>query len=123
LWQFSVQDLLNVLYGDSDGSTETSSISQALCLPVSAQELVENAESTHSLDSIECVRFFLVDCRPAEQYNAGHLPTAFHLDCNLVRYNIFYLTEIHSILFQINSSWHGGIKYDAELLLVTTILF
>lgn len=95
---------MNVLYGDSDGSTETSSISQALCLPVSAQELVENAESTHSLDSIECVRFFLVDCRPAEQYNAGHLPTAFHLDCNLVRYNIFYLTEIHSILFQINSS-------------------
>ena len=33
----------------------------------------------------DCVRFFVVDCRPAEQYNAGHLPTAFHLDANLVR--------------------------------------
>ncbi|XP_021923260.1 TBC1 domain family member 23 isoform X2 [Zootermopsis nevadensis] len=77
------KDLLNVLYGD-DESAETSSISQALCLPVSAGELVENAESTHSPDGIECVRFFLVDCRPAEQYNAGHLPTAFHLDCNLM---------------------------------------
>lgn len=30
------------------------------------------------------IRFFLVDCRPVEHYNAGHLPTAFHLDCNLM---------------------------------------
>lgn len=30
------------------------------------------------------VRYFVVDCRPAEQYNSGHLPTAFHLDANLV---------------------------------------
>jgi len=33
----------------------------------------------------EGVRFFVVDCRPAEQYNAGHLSTAFHLDSDLVR--------------------------------------
>lgn len=32
----------------------------------------------------EGVRFFVVDCRPAEQYNAGHLSTAFHLDSDLV---------------------------------------
>lgn len=25
-----------------------------------------------------------MDCRPAEQYNAGHLSTAFHLDSDLV---------------------------------------
>lgn len=31
------------------------------------------------------VRFFVVDCRPAEQYNSGHLSTAFHLDSDLVR--------------------------------------
>lgn len=30
------------------------------------------------------MRFFVVDCRPAEQYNAGHLSTAFHLDSDLV---------------------------------------
>ncbi|EDO29131.1 predicted protein [Nematostella vectensis] len=30
------------------------------------------------------VRFFVVDCRPADQYNNGHLPTAFHLDANLM---------------------------------------
>lgn len=33
------------------------------------------------------VRFFVVDCRPAEQYNSGHLSTAFHLDSDLVRAN------------------------------------
>ncbi|XP_075224896.1 TBC1 domain family member 23 [Lycorma delicatula] len=58
------------------------SLSQALCLPVSASELIENiALEDGPSDS---VRFFLVDCRPADQYNAGHLPTAFHLDCNLM---------------------------------------
>lgn len=60
---------------------ENALVSQALCLPVSARELVENASTETTADS---VRFFLVDCRPAEQYNAGHLPTAFHLDCNLM---------------------------------------
>lgn len=57
-------------------------ISQALCLPVSVNELIENIELEEC--SEDSVRFFLVDCRPADQYNAGHLPTAFHLDCNLV---------------------------------------
>lgn len=73
-------DLMQVLYnGRGD---ESSFVSQALCLPVSVHELVDNIamEST----SVDAVRFFLVDCRPVEQYNAGHLPTAFHLDCNLM---------------------------------------
>lgn len=53
-----------------------------MCLPVSVYELVEN--SSLELNTSDTVRFFLVDCRPAEQYNAGHLSTAFHLDCNLM---------------------------------------
>ncbi len=52
------------------------------CLPVSVYELVENS-SMESPNS-DSVRFFLVDCRPADQYNAGHLSTAFHLDSNLM---------------------------------------
>ncbi|GAB1300343.1 TBC1 domain family member 23 [Apodemus speciosus] len=40
-----------------------------------------------SLDYLEGVRFFVVDCRPAEQYNAGHLSTAFHLDSDLMLQN------------------------------------
>ncbi|XP_035721480.1 TBC1 domain family member 23-like [Vespa mandarinia] len=76
-------DLYPIMFGDN---YENKLISHALCLPVSAQELVENAIETSSVsnNSVESVRFFLVDCRPAEQYNAGHLPTAFHLDCNLM---------------------------------------
>lgn len=58
------------------------SISQALCLPVTVYELIDNISS--STTNMEGVRFFLVDCRPADQYNYGHLPTAFHLDSNLM---------------------------------------
>ena len=35
----------------------------------------------------EGVRFLLVDCRPADQYNAGHLATAFYLDTELMLSN------------------------------------
>lgn len=73
-------DLMQVLY---NGKGEDSAIvSQALCLPVSVHELVDNIASETT--NVDAVRFFLVDCRPVEQYNAGHLHTAFHLDCNLM---------------------------------------
>lgn len=76
------QDLYSIMFGEGG---DEKFISHALCLPVSAQELVENTvEAPIPNGSVDSVRFFLVDCRPAEQYNAGHLPTAFHLDCNLV---------------------------------------
>lgn len=87
-------------------SESTVLVSQALCLPVSVHELVENiAKESTSIDAVRYAflfkyyniilnwnlfflniifRFFLVDCRPVEHYNAGHLPTAFHLDCNLM---------------------------------------
>ncbi|KAK6640464.1 hypothetical protein RUM44_012158 [Polyplax serrata] len=85
------KELFDVLFGssnDSECSFLKQPLSQTLCLPVSTYELVENVPENEFFDtseeSIEKVRFFLVDCRPAEQYNAGHLPTAFHLDCNLM---------------------------------------
>lgn len=40
------------------------------------------------------VRFFVVDCRPAEQYNSGHLSTAFHLDSDLVRVILFFVLRL-----------------------------
>ncbi|KAK9308378.1 hypothetical protein QLX08_001562 [Tetragonisca angustula] len=77
------QDLYPIMFGDG---FDEKCISHVLCLPVSAQELVENSIESPSManTSVESVKFFLVDCRPAEQYNAGHLPTAFHLDCDLM---------------------------------------
>ncbi|KAL7295796.1 hypothetical protein TKK_0010846 [Trichogramma kaykai] len=76
-------DLYSIMFGEGG---DEKLITHALCLPVSAQELADNSVEPCSTSNslIESVRFFLVDCRPAEQYNAGHLPTAFHLDCNLM---------------------------------------
>jgi hypothetical protein len=61
-------------------------VSQALCLPVSVTELLQANQPTNS-----GVHYFVVDCRPAEQYNSGHLPTAFHLDANLVSFDVVIL--------------------------------
>uniref|UniRef100_A0A673BHF3 TBC1 domain family member 23 n=1 Tax=Sphaeramia orbicularis TaxID=375764 RepID=A0A673BHF3_9TELE len=61
---------------------EDTDLSQALCLPVSVPEILQ---ANHMQQ--DGVRFFVVDCRPAEQYNAGHLSTAFHLDSDLMLQN------------------------------------
>jgi hypothetical protein len=65
-------------------------LSQALCMPVTVQELLTSTLFARHVNEVggssERPRFFVVDCRPADQYNAGHLPTAFHLDADLVRY-------------------------------------
>lgn len=90
-------DYLKSLFG-SHYETETDCIvSQALCLPVSVYELVENA--TTDLAHPDAVRFFLVDCRPAEQYNVGHLSTAFHLDSNLMLQEpVAFATAVQGLL-------------------------
>uniref|UniRef100_H3CZ91 TBC1 domain family member 23 n=1 Tax=Tetraodon nigroviridis TaxID=99883 RepID=H3CZ91_TETNG len=59
---------------------EDTDLSQALCLPVSVPEILQANQQ-------DGVRFFVVDCRPAEQYNSGHLSTAFHLDSDLMLQN------------------------------------
>ncbi|XP_063222902.1 TBC1 domain family member 23 isoform X2 [Bacillus rossius redtenbacheri] len=94
------ENLCDVLFchGDSlEQEAESRSLSQALCLPVSAHELVENTAGAELVP--DSLRFFLVDCRPAEQYNAGHLPTAFHLDCNLMLQEpAAFLTAVQGLL-------------------------
>jgi len=51
-------------------------IKSLLCLPVNADEILAS--------ELVNFQFFVVDCRPAEQYNSGHLSRAFHLDCGLM---------------------------------------
>lgn len=75
-------ELLKSLFGTHTSQPDNVQISQALCLPVSVYELVE--VSSMDRPHPDSCKFFLVDCRPYEQYNAGHLSTAFHLDCNLM---------------------------------------
>ena len=70
-------EMLNQLFGQQTNVEEPVHVSQALCLPVSVYELIESVPGGS-------VRFFLVDCRPVDQFNNGHLPTAFHLDYNLM---------------------------------------
>lgn len=76
------EDVLEVLFSETGVDINSKLFSQALCLPVAINELIESA--TSDVVDGNSVKFFLVDCRPAEQYNAGHLSTAFHLDCNLM---------------------------------------
>lgn len=87
---FFLQRLQHTLFGDHC-TDKTSVLYQALCLPVLVEELITrqtNDESNCNViadeDENDRVRFFLIDCRSADQYNAGHPTTAFHLDCNLV---------------------------------------
>ncbi|XP_075901597.1 TBC1 domain family member 23 isoform X1 [Nelusetta ayraudi] len=61
---------------------EDMDLSQAMCLPVSVPEILQANQLQQ-----DGVRFFVVDCRPAEQYNSGHLSTAFHLDSDLMLQN------------------------------------
>ncbi|KAM3933300.1 TBC1 domain family member 23 isoform 2-T2 [Leptodactylus fuscus] len=60
---------------------DDSDLSQALCLAISVSEILQANQQEDG------VRFFVVDCRPAEQYNSGHLSTAFHLDSDLMLQN------------------------------------
>ncbi|KAL5107659.1 TBC1 domain family member 23 [Taenia crassiceps] len=62
---------------------------QALCrrLRQSPPHLETRMEMEMEEEEEDAVRFFLVDCRPAEQYNAGHLETAFYLDTELMLSN------------------------------------
>ncbi|KAL8598400.1 hypothetical protein ACOMHN_032677 [Nucella lapillus] len=78
-----------VLFGSTvlGGLAEGERCGLELCLPVSAEELVQTNQHTMVTEEEDSVRFFVVDCRPADQYNSGHLPTAFHLDANLMLQN------------------------------------
>ncbi|XP_061188960.1 TBC1 domain family member 23-like [Saccostrea echinata] len=80
------RDYQSPLFGNSmtPGEKEDDlQVSQALCLPVSVSELLQS----NSQAGGDGVRYFVVDCRPADQYNSGHLRTAFHLDANLMLQN------------------------------------
>lgn len=66
---------------------KASSIYQALCLPVSVDELLQANQLGLG------VRYFIIDCRPAEKYNMSHYATAFHLDANLMLENPTEFTQ------------------------------
>lgn len=54
----------------------TTDLAHALCLPVQPKDVIPRPE--------QGVKYFVIDCRSPDQYNSGHLSTAFHLDCSLM---------------------------------------
>jgi len=64
-------EMLNTLFGAQTNAEEPIIVSQALCLPVSVYELIENSSALEATEVGGAVRFFLVDCRPVEQYHWG----------------------------------------------------
>ncbi|XP_052258806.1 TBC1 domain family member 23-like isoform X2 [Dreissena polymorpha] len=82
------RDYEKPLFGSNLGTTRANEeintqLSQMLCLPVGASELLQ----INNMAGGDGVRYFVVDCRPADQYNSGHLQTAMHLDANLMLQN------------------------------------
>ncbi|KAM7543258.1 hypothetical protein Aperf_G00000008493 [Anoplocephala perfoliata] len=85
---------LPFLFGAPNPSTDGDRlVNGALALLVSVEEVLSAAQSSFRApltvggEAEEFVRFLLVDCRPADQYNAGHLATAFYLDTELMLSN------------------------------------
>ncbi|XP_035228316.1 TBC1 domain family member 23-like [Stegodyphus dumicola] len=70
----------SMIFDGRSNSKNSSLLSQALCLPVSASDLI----SRNNVRVNREIKYFVVDCRPANQYNSGHLSTAFHLDASLM---------------------------------------
>ncbi|KAM8875041.1 TBC1 domain family member 23 [Spinachia spinachia] len=89
---------------------EDTDLSQALCLPVSVPEILQANQLQQ-----DGVRFFVVDCRPAEQYNAGHLSTAFHLDSDLMLQNPSeFALSVKSLLEAQRNSLESGSVASGE---------
>ncbi|KAJ8034465.1 TBC1 domain family member 23 [Holothuria leucospilota] len=75
------RDYQAIFTNNIGGSTEPiEQLEMALCLQVNPAELFQAILQGTG----ENVSYFVVDCRPADQYNKSHLATAFHLDANLM---------------------------------------
>lgn len=84
-------------------TTQPLDLSHYLCLPIFPAEIfaLDTAQliSSPTPQTSSSLRYFLVDCRPAEQYNAGHLTKAFHLDCSLMlREPSSFTTAVQALL-------------------------
>ncbi|KAF2362321.1 Rab-GTPase-TBC domain [Trinorchestia longiramus] len=70
--------------GNSATVTGALPLQQALCLPVAPDELLASTSSSLYPPENSQVGFFVIDCRPVDQFINGHLPNAFHLDSTLM---------------------------------------
>ncbi|XP_034936635.1 TBC1 domain family member 23-like [Chelonus insularis] len=67
-----------------DDKKDENSLFDTICWSVTVEELVKSMEKTSILSAVsKNIRFFIIDCRSQEEFDAGHLPTAYFLDYNL----------------------------------------
>eukprot|EP00051_Salpingoeca_urceolata_P013465 m.169123 g.169123 ORF g.169123 m.169123 type:complete len:836 (+) comp17798_c2_seq3:203-2710(+) len=67
------------LFGNAQRASDADSATgpqHTLCLHVPVENAVRSRD--------EAFKYFVVDCRPLDQYDAGHLPQAWHLDALLM---------------------------------------
>lgn len=90
------------LSGSKESSKVEKELAQSLCFQVAVPDILLSAQPDFSTDEqseSSQVRFFLVDCRSPDHYNAGHLNTAFHLDATLMlREPTEFATAIDALL-------------------------
>jgi len=111
----SIREFQSLLFQASQDNIQYSKLRQIedlssfLCLPVSVEELLG------SFDSGSLTKYFVVDCRPPEQYNNGHFVTAFHLDCSLVSNPILEYFSTHKCLVSILFCFNIALKASGNI--------
>jgi hypothetical protein len=69
----------------SPDSPEYTTLLGLPCLGVSADEILRHCYGDDLKGKNDSrIKFFILDCRPLAQYEAGHLPCAYHLDPDLL---------------------------------------
>lgn len=91
------------LFGHVIPKTSFGQLSQTFCLPVGLTELLASLRRRLKPSSEACeVGYFVVDCRPVEQFRAGHLCTAHHLDAQLMLQNVARFESLVSALLEMH---------------------
>lgn len=68
------------------------------CLPVSAREIVDHCYDVQSGDKKKSlIKYFIIDCRPIDHYENGHLPYAYHLNPNLLQHPEVLASQVQSL--------------------------
>ena len=98
------------LFGPGKPTAMHGPLSQALCLPVGLTELLQSVRRSQDADD-DSVGYFLVDCRPVEQFNSGHLLGAHHLNAELMLQNMTAFQELVTALVDEHAQQSDGSEH------------
>ena len=91
------------LFGHVAPSATQAQLSQVFCLPVGLTELIASLRRRQNATSEpDEVGYFIVDCRPLEQYHAGRLAGAHHLNAQLMLENVKKFESSVSTLMEVH---------------------